>query len=123
MTVHREVVLDEDGVPILTDAVTADVEPDTFADNLLAAMSMEDIVQTVVGSRSFRQQLDQVSTELTRQLREQLVQLLRPAIEQAITDAMDDSSVTANTIRQQLESALPAIISSQLQEIGATSSN
>lgn len=123
MTVHREVVLDEDGVPILTDAVTADVEPDTFADNLLAAMSMEDIVQTVVGSRSFRQQLDQVSTELTRQLREQLVQLLRPAIEQAITDAMDDSSVTANTIRQQLESALPAIISSQLQEIGVTSSN
>ena len=84
---------------------------------------MEDIVQTVVGSRSFRQQLEQVSTELTRQLREQLVQLLRPAIEQAITDAMDDSSVTADTIRQQLESALPAIISSQLQEIGVTSSN
>lgn len=123
MTAPRELVLDEDGVPILTDAVAADVEPDTPTDNLLAAMSMEDIVQTVVGSRSFRQQLDQVSTELTRQLREQLGQLLRPAIEQAITDAMDDSSVTADTIRQQLESALPAIISSQLQQIGVTGSN
>ena len=123
MTARGELLLDEDGVPILTNVVAADVEPEALTGNPLAAMSVEDIVQTITDSSLFRQQLDQISTELSQQLREQLEQLIRPAIEQAISDAICDSSITADTIHQQLKSALPAIISSQLQRIGITGNN
>jgi hypothetical protein len=115
--------LDEDGVPILTDVISPDVEPDDQSENRLRAMSVEDVIQTIITSRSFRQQLDEISTSVSRQVREQLVQLLRPAIEQAIAETMDDSSVTGDTIRQQLEAALPVLVSRQLREIGVDHSN
>ena len=123
MTTRDDLLLDEDGVPILTDVVPADAEPGDLPDNRLVSMSVEDVIQTILTSHSFRQQLDEISTSVTRQVREQLEQLLRPAIEQAITDAMDDSSLSGDSIRQQLETELPAIISRQLREIGVSSNN
>lgn len=123
MTTRDDLLLDEDGVPILTDVVPADAEPGDVPDNKLVAMSVEDVIQTILTSHSFRQQLDEISTSVTRQVREQLEQLLRPAIEQAITDALEDSSLSGDSIRQQLETELPAIISRQLREIGVSSNN
>ena len=116
-------LLDEDGVPILTDVISPDVERDEQSENRLRAMSVEDVIQTIITSHSFRQQLDEISTSVSRQVREQLVQLLRPAIEQAIAETMEDSSVTGDTIRQQLEAALPVLVSRQLREIGVDHSN
>ena len=118
-----ELLLDEDGVPILTDVIPPDAEPDEQSDNRLTAMSVEDIIQTIITSHSFRQQLDEISASVSLQVREQLEQLLRPAIEQAIAEAMDDSSVTGDTIRQQLEAALPVLFSRQLREIGIDRDN
>jgi hypothetical protein len=123
MKATPELLVDEDGVPVLTDVVPPEIEPGELPDNRLVAMSVEDVIQTILTSHSFRQQLDEISTDMTRQLREHLEQLLRPAIEQAITDAMDDSSLSGESIRQQLETALPAIISRQLREIGIESNN
>jgi hypothetical protein len=123
MTNRDDLLLDEDGVPVLTDVVPADAEPGDLPDNKLVAMSVEDVIQTILTSHSFRQQLDEISTSVTRQVREQLEQLLRPAIEQAITDALEDSSLSGDSIRQQLETELPAIISRQLREIGVSSNN
>ena len=123
MTATDELQIDEDGVPVLTDVVPPEIEAGEQPDNRLAAMSVEDVIQTIITSHSFRQQIDEISVTVTRQVREQLEQLLRPAIEQAITDAMDDSSLSGDTIRQQLETALPAIISRQLREIGVQSNN
>lgn len=123
MKATHELLVDDDGVPVLTDVVPPEIEPGELPDNRLAAMSVEDVIQTILTSHSFRQQLDEISTDMTRQLREHLEQLLRPAIEQAITDAMDDSSLSGESIRQQLETALPAIISRQLREIGIESNN
>lgn len=123
MKATPELLVDEDGVPVLTDVVPPEIEPGELPDNRLVAMSVEDVIQTILTSHSFRQQLDEISTDVTRQVREQLEQLLRPAIEQAITDAMDDSSLSGESIRQQLETALPAIISRQLREIGIESNN
>ena len=123
MTATDELQVDEDGVPVLTDVVPPEIEAGEQPDNRLAAMSVEDVIQTIITSHSFRQQIDEISVSVTRQVREQLEQLLRPAIEQAITDAMDDSSLSGDTIRQQLETALPAIISRQLREIGVESNN
>ena len=123
MNASDELLVDEDGVPILTDVVPSNADPAEQPDNRLAAMSIEDVIQTILTSHSFRQQLDDISASVTRQVRNQLEQLLRPAIEQAITEAMDDSSLSGDTIRQQLETALPAIISRQLRDIGVSSNN
>ena len=118
-----KLLVDEDGVPILTDVVSPDAEPDDQPDNRLAAMSVEDVIQTIITSHSFRVQLEEISASVNRQVREQLEQLLRPAIEQAISEAMDDSSLSGDTIRQHLEAALPALISSQLRNIGLSGNN
>ena len=123
MTATDELQVDEDGVPVLTDVVPPEIEAGEQPDNRLAAMSVEDVIQTIITSHSFRQQVEEISASVSRQVREQLEQLLRPAIEQAITDAMDDSRLSGDTIRQQLETALPAIISRQLREIGVESNN
>ena len=118
MTDNHDLLVDEDGIPVLTDIVPPDVEPGGPPDNRLAAMSVEDVIQIILSSKAFRQQLDELSTSVTSQVRIQLEQLLRPAVEQAISEAMDDSSLASDSIRQQLETALPAIISRQLREIG-----
>jgi hypothetical protein len=123
MTETNELLVDDDGVPVLTDVVPPEVEPGELPDNRLVAMSVEDVIQTILTSKSFRQQLDEISTSVTQQVRKQLEQLLRPAIEQAITEAMDDSSLSGEAIRQQLEVALPAMISAQLRQIGVESNN
>jgi hypothetical protein len=123
MTETNELLVDDDGVPVLTDVVPPEVEPGELPDNRLVAMSVEDVIQTILTSKSFRQQLDEISTSVTLQVRKQLEQLLRPAIEQAITEAMDDSSLSGEAIRQQLEVALPAMISAQLRQIGVESNN
>ena len=123
MTETHDLLVDDDGVPVLTDVVPPEVEPGELPDNRLVAMSVEDVIQSILTSKSFRQQLDEISTSVTRQVRKQLEQLLRPAIEQAITEAMDDSSLSGEAIRQQLEVALPAIISGQLRQIGVVSNN
>ena len=90
MTAPEDLVLDEDGVPILTDVVSSEQESGTapIPYNQLAHMSVEDITQTILGSESIRYRLDDIAAELTRSVRSQLEQLLRPAIEQAVTEPM-----------------------------------
>jgi len=119
MTTPENIVLDDDGVPILTDVVAAEQTSGTaaIAENQLATMSVEDITQTILGSESIRHRLDDIAGELTRNVRTQLEQLLRPAIEQAVTEVMDDSGSAAfDAIRQQLDDVLPDILADFLQE-------
>jgi hypothetical protein len=119
MTAPEDLVLDDDGVPILTDIVTADQASGSAAisETQLAHMSVEDITQTILGSESIRHRLDDIATELTRNVRIQLEQLLRPAIEQAVTEVMDDSGSAAfDAIRQQLDEVLPEILANVLHE-------
>jgi hypothetical protein len=117
MTTPEDLVLDDDGVPILTDIVTTEQKSGTAAipENQLAYMSVEDITQTILGSESIRYRLDDIAAELTRSVRTQLEQLLRPAIEQAVTEVMDDSGSAAfDAIRQQLDEVLPEILANVL---------
>ncbi len=119
MNATDDLVLDADGVPILTDVISPEQDAGTAAipKNQLAHMSVEDITQTILGSESIRHRLDEIATELTRNVRTQLEQLLRPAIEQAVTEVMDDSGTAAfDAIRQQLDDVLPAILAEVLQE-------
>lgn len=129
MAAPKDLELDADGVPILTDVISPGQEPAPAAviapeqepaqvaipESQLACMSVEDITQTILGSESIRRRLDDIAAELTRNVRIQLEQLLRPAIEQAVTEVMDDSgSATFDAIRQLLDEAFPEILADVL---------
>lgn len=119
MTTHEDLVLDDDGVPVLTDIVAPDEypEPEPAPLNRLAAMSVEDMTRTVMDSDSLHPHLDEIAADLSRNFHQQLDQLLRPAIEQAITEVMDDSGNAAYAaIRERLETALPEMLARTLHE-------
>ena len=52
MTETHELLVDDDGVPVLTDVVPPEVEPGELPDNRLVAMSVEDVIQTILTSQS-----------------------------------------------------------------------
>jgi hypothetical protein len=115
----KQLKLDADGVPILTDVVSQDEEagPNPRPETRLAAMSANDITRTILDSSAFRHQLDDMARELALNIHLQLEQLIRPAIEQAVTEILDDCEHTSyDTIRQQLEVALPEVLVSALEK-------
>jgi hypothetical protein len=117
----EQLKLDADGVPILTDVVSqdeeAEAEPNPLPETRLAAMSANDIARTILDSSAFRHQLDEMAMELAQNVHLQLEQLIRPAIEQAVTEILDDcENTTYDSIRQQLEVALPEVLVSSLEK-------
>ena len=115
----KQLKLDADGVPILTDVVSQDeeAEPNPLPETRLAAMSANDIARTILDSSAFRHQLDEMAMELAQNVHLQLEQLIRPAIEQAVTEILDDcENTTYDSIRQRLEVALPEVLVSSLEK-------
>jgi len=116
----KELALDADGIPILTELVHDDETPAEAGEQqgaVIADTSLVDITDRLLASNYFHQQLDEITVELTQDVRQQVEQSLRPAIEQAITLALDDSGThTAGVIRQQLEATLPGLIARTLEE-------
>ena len=119
-----ELVLDPDGLPILTDHVDeeellAAEEPATEAQ--LPAMTSAEIAEELLSSQIFQQQLDSVAAELAGSIRLQVEQTLGVAIENAINDALEDNTVHSfELIRQQLEQALPDMLARVMQDEGVS---
>lgn len=116
---NEDLVLDADGIPILTDPVHED-EAAAFTKPPLGsykeAMSAEELAGLLLNSDTFRQQLNEITAELTRTVRQQLESTLRPTIEEAISLALDDSNtVSHEAVRKQLEAALPDLLARTLQ--------
>lgn len=112
--------LDELGIPILTDVIQSGDSArlhkpsgdDTATDSATA-----EIIDTLLESRSFRQQMDEVAAELTRNARQRVEHALRPVIEQAIKQSLDNSkSETHGVIREQLQAAMPEIIAKTMRK-------
>ena len=117
---NEELVLDADGIPILTELVHEDADPavvEQYQDAGIAGAPPAEIADRLLNSKSFHQQVDEISIALTQDLRQQVEQTLQPAIEQAIILALEDSDThAAETVRQQLEAALPALIAQALEK-------
>ena len=112
MNMDERIIVDAEGIPILTELVH---EQDTAASEAqpaaAAAESPAAIAERLLQSKSFKQQLDQLSATLSQQLIEQVGQSLRSAIEQAISLSLEDSqSHSAAAILQQLKSDLPDLL-------------
>ena len=119
MATTEDLVLDDDGVPILTDSIEPEANAGTteLPDRQLATMSVNDTIRATLGSAAVRHRLDEIAGELTDHFRGQIEQLLRPAIEQVVTEVMDDSrNATFAAIREQLDARLPAMLAEALQD-------
>ena len=115
---NEDLIVDAEGIPILTELVH---EHETTSASVqhtdTSAESPAVIADRLLQSRSFKQQLEKLTTTLSQQLIEQIEQSLRPAIEQTIQLSLEDSSdLSATAIQQQLENALPELLASALNK-------
>ena len=119
-SMDEELILDADGIPILTELVRED-ETATAVEQRQGSNSASippaRIASRLLNSKFFHQQLEEISAALTHTVHHQIEQTLRPAIEQAIILALEDSDLlAAKTIRQQLEAALPDLLARALKK-------
>ena len=119
MTSNEELLVDEDGIPILRNVVTPDAgggdyeEPDVN----LSGVSLESVARELLGNPTLRKALDEFAAELSLNIYQHIDRSIRPVIEQAITAAMDEAGSNAyDEIRQQLEAAIPDILVRILEE-------
>ena len=119
MTNAEQLILDDEGIPILADIVRDDEQPepaDLRLANRVAQMAPDDIAGELLGNQSFRNHLEEVATTLTHSVCQQMEQALQPVIEQAITHALKDSdAISYDAVRQQLEATLPKLVAEALQ--------
>ena len=107
----EELLLDPDGIPILTNLVRDDQAPagaETSSDTENDELSVDELSRLLLNNSVFKEQLDQIAADLTRSVRRQAEQALKPILAEAVTLAFEDSSAASQeAIRLQLEKALP----------------
>ena len=118
MSMDEKLIVDAEGIPILTALVH---EHETAAPEAqpadATAESPAAIADRLLQSKPFKKQLEQLTATLSQQLIEQVEQSLQPAIEQAIKLSLEDSQGhSAAAIRQQLESTLPDLLAEALSK-------
>jgi len=122
MTNTEELLLDADGIPVLTDIVRDGDETEpagSHRSSRLSEMAPREIANELLGNDSFRTHLEEVAATLTRNVCQQMEQALQPILEEAITLALSNSNATSyETVRQQLESSLPDLVAEALQGSG-----
>lgn len=114
---NEDLVLDADGIPMLTDLVSGNETPESTAQPPKDEVSPDELAGLLLNSEPFRQQLDEIAAELTRTVRQQMELALRPILEEAISLALDDSNAASHeAVRKQLETALPDMLARTLQD-------
>ena len=116
----EKLVLDADGIPILTELVHAHETPASVAqqqDTGSVEISPADMADSLLHNPFFSQQLDEITAELSRNLRDEVEQSLRPAIEEAISLGLNGcGDHTAAMLRQRLEATLPDLLARALDK-------
>jgi hypothetical protein len=117
--------LDSEGIPILTELVSTEelLDADTTTRyGRYNRMSTTEIAEELLSSELFQRQLDEVASELSRNLRLQTEQALGTAIEDVISKTLDRNNARSfELIRVQLEDALPELLAKVLQDQDVTS--
>ena len=115
----EELVIDAEGIPILTELVREDflpAEAEFYQDAGIAGAPPADIADRILNSPHFHQKISEITATLTDNVHHQIEQTLQPAIEQAVILVLEDSEThAAETVRQQLEAALPDLIEKALE--------
>lgn len=119
---YSDLALDKDGIPILTDLVPEEKMESAPVDRQPAPppppppiRSPEDIARELLSSGMVQQQLDQMASDLARDVRLQIEQTLAEAVDEAVKRTMDKhTDIASQHIRRQLDTALPVLIARAL---------
>ena len=116
----EDLVLDPDGIPILTNLIQEDATPNSAKpgqESPNSELSGDELAGLLLNSEAFTQQLDEIAAEVVRSVREQIELALKPVIEEAITLALDDSGTPSyEAVRKQLKETLPGLLARTLQD-------
>ena len=113
----EDLMLDADGIPILTDLVRENETSESTEHPPKDEVSPDELAGLLLNSETFRQQLDEIAVELTKTVRQQIELALRPTLEEAISLALEDSNTASyEAVRKRLESALPDMLARTLQD-------
>ena len=117
---NEDLVLDPDGIPILTDLIQEDATPNPAKpgqESPNSELSVDELAGLLLNSEAFTQQLDEIAAELVRSVREQIELALKPVIEEAVNLALDDSGIPSyEAVRKQLNATLPELLARTLQD-------
>ena len=116
-----ELLLDPQGIPILTERVSdEELEDRANSDNGQArGKSIASIANDLLDSELFQQQLDEISRELSHEIRMQLEQTLGTALEAVVNEALEHNKQRSyELIRKQLENSLPGLLAKIIQDEG-----
>lgn len=111
-------LLDADGIPVLTSTINPDGnDMATETADRTPAIPTPEQATALLDSEAIHQKLDEIAARMTVNTRQDVEAALRPAIEEAITQALNVSGDNIYlAISKQLEGALPAILPHVLQE-------
>ncbi len=112
--------LDEDGIPVLTNIINPDGSgmARRTTDHFQATSSPE-LAAALLDSEAVRQKIDEIAARITVNNRQDVEAAIRPAIEEAITQALNVSGDNIYlAISKQLENALPDLFTHVLQTKG-----
>jgi len=113
-----DLVIDSDGLPVLTELVPEqDLQAAQGGKPRMAGMSIADIANDLLDSEVFQRQLDDISRDLSRNIRLQLEQALGIALENVVNEALEHNKLRSfELIRQQLEGTLPVLLAKIIQD-------
>ncbi|MGD2057077.1 MAG: hypothetical protein PVJ15_09755 [Gammaproteobacteria bacterium] len=121
MTANETLTLDENGLPILTDRALETAPDEAPPEEPLLdsspARSGDEIAEALLDSEMFHQQMDKIAAKLAVSIRQQIENAIRPAMGEAITQALNTSGDSVYAlIGQQLENALPTVLAVALEQ-------
>ena len=115
-----DLALDANGIPILTNLVSNDQLTGAATDDTHAAQlerKAEDIARDLLESDIVQLRLEKMASDLANSVHLQIQQSLATAIDELVKQTMDSNTViTHKHIRQQLDAALPALITRALKD-------
>ena len=117
---HTKPALDAEGIPILTEPLAEReivASDDRQLAERLSGMSTTAIVRSLLSSEAFREQLDALSARLTRDVHEELLKELQPALETILGRIIEENaSRSLEIIHQHLEASLPGLLARTLRQ-------
>ena len=120
MNDQYNIVIDPDGLPVLTDLVSGqELQSAGSDDRQLRRMSVSDIANELLDNEVFKRQLDDIAREMSGGIRLQMEQALGIALETVITDALERNKLRSfELIRRHLENVLPGMLAKIIDDQG-----
>jgi len=117
---YSDMALDADGIPILTERVTGEVEPaqEAAAPVEVPTRTPAELASELLADDAIQEEIKRLASNLASDVRLRMEQTLAVAIDEAINTTMENQKQDAyEYIRRQLDTELPRLLGNALQDV------